>query len=351
MALSATSRRQQTYRNPNMIKSVLFFTLTLLATSAWAEEAVAPPHFALPLACTPGVDCFLQNYVDRDHSPQATDYHCGSQTYDGHKGSDFRLIDMNAMRQGVAVKAAADGVVRATRDGMEDRNIKETGAQAVANREAGNSVVIVHGDGWESQYAHMRKGSIAVKAGQSVKAGEVLGQVGLSGLTEFPHLHFEVRHQGATVDPFAADGNTACTNPGPTLWNPDTERQLAYRPAGLLKAGFAFAEPKLDNILESETPTALAPQSEALIFWAYSIGIRAGDTETFKLSCDDGKELINQSKVLPKNKATWLFYAGVRKPDDKCPVGSGFHADYRLLRLSASGETSEIVAISRAIAP
>lgn len=333
-----------------MIRVLSLLALMLLAATTRAGDEPAPPHFAFPLACTIGMDCFLQNHVDHQPGPQAADYRCGSQTYDGHRGSDFRLIDTKAMQQGVAVKAAHDGVVRAIRDGMDDRSIRETGAQAVANREAGNSVVIVHGNGWESQYAHLRKGSIAVKPGQTVKTGDVLGQVGLSGLTEFPHLHFEVRRDGAIIDPYSANTEAdTCGNSNTSLWNPDAEKQLAYSPANLLKAGFAFAEPKLDTILDAEIPNGIPPHSDALIFWAYLIGVRAGDTETIRLTCDDGKELINQSKPLNKNKATWLFYAGVRNPDAKCQTGSGFRAEYRLFRKSPAGEPSEIVAVSRSI--
>jgi hypothetical protein len=72
-------------------------------------------ELALPIACEVGQTCLIQNYVDHDPSGNARDYACGGQTYDGHNGIDIRLPSMAQQRAGVAVRAAADGVVRRTR--------------------------------------------------------------------------------------------------------------------------------------------------------------------------------------------------------------------------------------------
>ena len=63
----------------------------------------------------------------------------------------------------------------------------------------GNAVVIDHGDGVATLYAH--QSSVAVYAGQSVSRGEVIGYVGSTGYSTGPHLHFEVRVNGSPVDP------------------------------------------------------------------------------------------------------------------------------------------------------
>lgn len=63
----------------------------------------------------------------------------------------------------------------------------------------GNYVIINHGNGRATLYAHMN--SIAVKAGSSVSKGAVIGYVGTSGKSTGPHLHFEVRVNGVCVDP------------------------------------------------------------------------------------------------------------------------------------------------------
>jgi murein DD-endopeptidase MepM/ murein hydrolase activator NlpD len=66
----------------------------------------------------------------------------------------------------------------------------------------GNLVVVAHGDGVRTMYAHLS--SVAARVGERVSAGTVLGAVGATGDATGPHLHFEVRLRGAAVDPRAA---------------------------------------------------------------------------------------------------------------------------------------------------
>jgi murein DD-endopeptidase MepM/ murein hydrolase activator NlpD len=212
----------------------LAFVLLLVFAAA---RSVAAVELGLPVDCTPGRDCFIQNYVDNDPGPGRRDYACGPLSYDGHVGTDFRVPDRAAMLRGVAVVAAAPGVVRATRDGMADISIRETGREAVAGREAGNSVLIDHGDGWETQYSHLRRDSVRVHPGDRVKAGAVLGLIGLSGLTEFPHVHFEVRHKGRPLDPFVGSEPVACGASGPGLWRAEIRERVAYQATGGLAPG------------------------------------------------------------------------------------------------------------------
>jgi murein DD-endopeptidase MepM/ murein hydrolase activator NlpD len=63
----------------------------------------------------------------------------------------------------------------------------------------GNATVIDHGGGMATLYGH--QSSIVVSAGQHVNAGDVIGYIGSTGFSTGPHLHFEVRINGNTVDP------------------------------------------------------------------------------------------------------------------------------------------------------
>ena len=63
----------------------------------------------------------------------------------------------------------------------------------------GNLVTIRHDGGYETRYAHLS--AVSVKVGDRVDAGAPVGAVGTTGYSTGPHLHFEVRHDGTTVDP------------------------------------------------------------------------------------------------------------------------------------------------------
>jgi murein DD-endopeptidase MepM/ murein hydrolase activator NlpD len=63
----------------------------------------------------------------------------------------------------------------------------------------GNAVVVNHGGGMATLYAHQSQ--IAASVGQQVAAGDVIGYVGSTGMSTGPHLHFEVRLSGNPVDP------------------------------------------------------------------------------------------------------------------------------------------------------
>lgn len=296
-----------------------------------APAVAAPPALELPIACEMGKACVVQNYVDEDRGPGAKDYRCGFLVYDGHKGTDIRVADLPAFDRGVAVVAAAPGRVRAIRDGMADAPISSPEMRsAVKGREAGNSVAIEHGDGWETQYAHMRRGSIAVRPGELVVAGQVLGVVGLSGRTEFPHLHFEVRREGRTVDPFVGvAGGEPCAAGREPLWSGPAMRELAYVPTGLLGAGLSGSPPRM--VAQSARSAAIRSESAAIVFWVQVYGARAGDEQELRLVGPGGRVLVERRIPVARNLAQSLVYVGVKRREKSWPAGD-YTGSYRLLR-------------------
>ncbi len=283
-----------------------------------AAAPSAPPTLVWPVACQVGTSCEVQHYVDTDPSAGVKDYSCGNRTYDAHDGVDIRIPDLAAERRGVAVLAAADGKVQGVRDGMADGQMKAGGAAAVKNTECGNGVIVTHQGGFASQYCHMAPGTVKVNAGDVVKAGQALGNVGMSGLAEFPHLHFTLRQDDKPVDPFAYGAAPGTCNGGRSLWR----ETPAYRDRAVLNVGFAPAAITMDAV-ENGTAAA-APGADLAFMVAYgrAIGLKAGDVQTIDVKGPDGAVVIHSvAEPLPRDQAQRLLFAGKRKPATGWPKG------------------------------
>lgn len=112
----------------------------------------------------------------------------GNRTYkmNGKTVSDFHQgIDLISSKYGTDyIVAFADGVV----------------SYAGMNGGYGNVVYINHGNGYQTRYAHQKY--LNVKVGQAVKKGDILGYMGTTGNSTGNHVHFEVRINGNTVNPY-----------------------------------------------------------------------------------------------------------------------------------------------------
>jgi murein DD-endopeptidase MepM/ murein hydrolase activator NlpD len=122
------------------------------------------PHFVLPVAGRPSSGYGLR----------ADPIHGGTTT---HPGLDL------AAPVGAEVGAAAGGTV----------------IHAGPAGTYGNLVTLRHANGFETRYAHLSAVDVAV--GDTVQAGQDVGKVGTTGYSTGPHLHFEVRRDGQTIDP------------------------------------------------------------------------------------------------------------------------------------------------------
>ena len=283
------------------------------------------PELALPLACEPHKTCFIQNYVDDDPGPAARDFACGASAYDGHKGTDFRLLSADVAKSGVAVLASAAGTVKATRDGVPDVFIRDGKPEDTKGKECGNGVVIDHGGGWETQYCHMKSGSLSVTKGQAVKQGDKLGAVGYSGQADFAHVHLSVRHNDKVIDPFAPDlqeGACQRDNKAAGMWQPAVAAAFPYRSGEIIGAGFAADLPKLADLERDHGHIALpGPESPALLFYARLMNLSAGDRIRTVISGPGGTLVEQLSEPLDRHKAMYPSYTAVKRDQPRWTPG------------------------------
>lgn len=302
--------------------------LPLLLLCAAPTRAADPPSLRLPLNCRLGETCWVMNYPDADPGPEGRDFTCRPRSYDRHDGTDIALRDLAAQRAGVAVRAAAAGKVVAVRDGEPD-GLWMAGREAevkAGGKECGNRVAIAHGGGWVTDYCHLRQGSVTVKPGATVKAGQPLGQVGLSGMSAFPHAHMALMHFDETtktatpVDPFTrAELSAGCGKPEKQVWT----TPLPYQPVVLYAAGFAPAVPEGEQIkADASAPARLPRESTGLVVWGALFGVAPGDRVDLRLIAPDGRMLAQGSQIIERDQAWRMVALGRKRPGEQWPAGT-----------------------------
>jgi len=299
------------------------FLLVLLAAPAVAAE---PPRLMLPLDCRLGETCWVMNYPDAEPGAEAKDFACRPRSYDGHSGTDIALRDVAALKRGVSVAAAAAGIVVAARDG-EPEGLWMAGRQAevrAGGKECGNRVAIDHGNGWATDYCHLKTGSVMVKLGDKVAAGQPLGQMGLSGMTAFPHAHVGLlrlaQPKPVAVDPFTGAELTAgCGRPAAELWT----QPVGYQPVSLYAAGFAGHLPTEHDIkADAGSPATLPADAPALVAWGALFGVAPGDRVVVRLTGPDGAQMVERVEPVDKHQAWRFVAAGKKRTAEKWPVGT-----------------------------
>ena len=314
-----------------------FLALSIVIVYGCTHNSQAQNQFSLglPIQCSTGENCFILLYSDRDPSEQARDFNCGFLTYNGHKGTDFAITDTTVMEKGIPVIASADGVVLRTRDGVEDKRITSPDKKIdVEGKECGNGVVIDHGDGWQTQYCHLRKDSVQVKSGQKISQGETLGFIGMSGLASFPHVHLTLTHDGQVIDPFVglngSNGSTSCDDDRKRepLWN----QNLPYKPTGLIRAGFSSQPPKMGELWDGEfTPSTIIDDPPMLLFWSQVYGVMVDDEESMELIDPQGNVVAQSKQKISQRRKLWLRYIGKRAKNQPFIKGK-WRGKYQLKR-------------------
>ena len=318
--------------------------LPLAAGGAWlllagnrTTDAAAfstTPKFSAPIACDDPATCLVQNHFDLAKGSDVADASCGARTYDEHHGVDFRILDLPTMAKGVPVTASADGVVKRARDGEYDGAWIAQGRNAIGVKECGNGVLVDHGEGYETFYCHLRRGSIAVEEGQEVKRGERLADVGMSGRAEFPHVHFAVFKDGERVDPFTGRSSGEGCGEGESLWAaPVPAHWSADAGPFVYKAG--FTERRVDLPLIERGLPKPATDSAALVFYARAIWLDEGDVQRIQLEGPEGFEPVGmEDDPLESSKAQAMRFVGRPLKGERFPPGV-YNGRYQVVRNGA----------------
>lgn len=125
-----------------------------------------------------------------------------------HSGVDITGYNSNGIHVLDYICAKAKGTVVAVRS-------NSTGFEAGGSY--GNYIIIDHGSGYRTVYAHMAYGSVKAKVGDVVSEGQVIGYMGATGTAYGGHLHFEVRINNVRIDPTQyLDKELPLENPQPT---------------------------------------------------------------------------------------------------------------------------------------
>lgn len=165
-------------RAPEDLPTLTFGEMTGISAARTASPPAPATAAAIPAIDTPAATSQLawpvQGRISSEFGPRV---HPVTGAHRDHHGLDI------AASTGTPIAAASGGTV----------------TFAGQQRGYGNIVIIDHGNGTETRYAH--QDTIAVSKGQTVTAGQRIGTVGSTGLSTGPHLHFEVRRDGEPVDP------------------------------------------------------------------------------------------------------------------------------------------------------
>jgi Peptidase family M23 len=161
-------------------------------------SGAAQPFPFFPQAGILWQDLFVYNFVDLDPGGGTLDWSCSHQTYDTHTGEDSIIRSFREQAIGVPVFAALDGRVTE----VQGPNWPDD-SWGTDTRPNDNHVVIAHANRQETVYGHLKRGSISVRVGERVLAGQQIGLTGSSGNSSGPHLHFTARWRGDVYEPFA----------------------------------------------------------------------------------------------------------------------------------------------------
>jgi hypothetical protein len=154
-----------------------------------------------------------------------------------------------------------------------------------------------------------------VKPGDPVTRGQKLGEIGASGMAQFPHVHITVRRDGEKLDPVSGHAlGAGCLAQGETaapLFAPDVVAALGKGEAELIAFGLAGGPLDHAALAVSGPPPQATSASPAIVGWGWFINLRKGDRVVVRLTGPDGQAIAeNRSDPMDRAKASFSTFAG-----------------------------------------
>ncbi len=296
------------------IAKIAMFTLgaiLFLPATAPIPSGLEPIKLGMPVDCVLGKDCFIQNYVDMEPGEEAKDFTCGPLAYNNHQGTDFRLRNRAALKRPFSALATASGKVVQVINNRPDHDFEEGAYHAL---DCGNAVMIDHGGGWVSQYCHLAEDSISVRKGERVKAGQPIGDIGSSGGTSYPHLHYAIRARNATIDPFIGVSPTGCeAEAAGSLW--DASIDMFYAESAVLGFGVTQDFPGIEAVKTGNLPENTDDAYAPFYIWAHLMGVKKGDTLRFTAFAPEDKIIASERFEIVEDKTIFIANIGVEPAD------------------------------------
>jgi len=305
---------------------------TALSTTAADEN---PTRLIWPVR--PGADnrndyqIGVSAYIDHDAAiGSVLDYACGARTYDRANGFNHDGVDIASWpypwsvmdADGLDVVAAADGIIVSKTGNQPDRSCT-TDTQATWN-----FILLAHSDGRQSLYGHLKRDSLTSKAlGETVTAGEYLGQVGSSGVSSGPHLHFQLLDANfANIEPFEGLCGSADTS---WRWQPDYNRPRV----NAVMTG--SAAPEIGQCDGSEFPAAADEFSpgDVVFVSGFLVNQPAGQPAQLELIQPDGSLWLETAMGTPQEALDFAYWF-------RAFIAPDIVGEWRA-RVSLNGEFSE----------
>ncbi len=252
-------------------------------------------ELSFPVACSLMNNCWITNHVDLDRKADfAEDYMCGSKTTDGSNSTHISLGSLSAAKDNIPVIATADGQVTIAQN--------NTGF-------CGTRVLIDHGGGWESNYCHLSAKNLFVKEGQRIKKNQIIGTIGTTGKTDWPHLSYALLRNGMVFDPFSGRTNLeGCRPNSAPLWS--EKMNPLYEPAQVTSIGFDVGYINGDAIKNGaiKSATAIDSNTPQLSLWALMMNVQKDDIIEIQIIEPSGRFLKEQAITVKQNSKYFPIY-------------------------------------------